>query len=173
MKKSLLGAAFVLALVTIANAAYVTVPAYLKKSEDTRNDKVALVAHMRWGVDPTTLILDLLSVSPTASMADVDRSVFDTADALSGRSFASVQLAYRGFSKFQMDGAYFKKLGEERSYQNPVYTIRTLPENMKDMNGLPAFQTWTGGMLGVMTKQMEDHNNLHHRWYIADIMKSR
>ncbi|RCS20958.1 hypothetical protein DUT91_25205 [Phyllobacterium salinisoli] len=71
-----------------------------------------------------------------------------------------------------MHGAYFNTLGVERNTQNPVYTIRTMPENMMDMEGRPAFSTWTGGLLGVMGKQMEDHQAMHRSWYLDAAVKS-
>ena len=169
LRKVLLWASIVAVAILIINGAYVTIPAYLQKSKDPRNEKVTMVAHLRWGVDPSTLVVDLVNVRSDASMADVDRSMLDIADALKGRTFTAVQLAYRGSGRFQMTGSYFRTIGEERGWQNPVYTFRTMPENMMDMAGKKAFETWTGGVLGVLNKQLEDHNDLHRQWYINAI----
>jgi hypothetical protein len=49
-----------------------------------------------------------------------------------------------------MKGSYFAELGREFSTQNPVYTLRTMPENMFLLDGHPAFETWTGGLLAVL-----------------------
>jgi len=131
-----------------------------------------MFAHLRWGIDPTTVVIDLWDLSPTASMADVDRTMLDMAAALKGRSFTTAQLAYRGTTKFQMRGDYFRQLGEERDWQNPLYTIRTMPSNLLDSSGRSAFETWTGGLLGVMGQQMEDHQSMHRKWYLESMFGS-
>lgn len=169
MAKWLKGGILAIIVIIAANAIYVTIPAYLGKGEDPRNANVTMVAHLRWGVDPTTIVIDLLDVNYATSPADVTRTMLDIAKALKGRSFTTAQMAFRGNAKFQMDGSYFRKLGEEREWQNPVYTIRTLPENLRTPDGRPAFGTWTGGWLGVMGKQMEDHNEMHRLWYIKNL----
>ncbi|MGW6778320.1 hypothetical protein ACWF50_09740 [Brucella pseudogrignonensis] len=166
MKKIFIAIIALFTLLVIGNATYVSIPSWSAKSNDPRNEKVTILAHLRWGIDPTTLVIDVLDIEPTASMMDVDRSLFDIADALKGRSFQHVELAFRGKSKFRMKGTYFRTIGLERNFQNPVYTIRTMAENIQNLNGSPAFSTWTGGLLGVMGRQMEDHNELHQRWYI-------
>lgn len=60
-------------------------------------------------------------------------------------SFKDVTLAHAGEEKFRVDGQYFRTLGTEFGTQNPVYTIRTMPEHMLRLDGSPAFETWTGG----------------------------
>jgi hypothetical protein len=157
------------AAIILGNAAYVTVPSYLAKRHDPRNSKVTMLAHLRWGVDPSTVVIDLLDVDYTAASVDVTRTFFDIAQALKGRTFSTAQLAFRGSARFQMDGRYFKQIGEERDWQNPVYTIRTMPEHLQPLDGGPAFGKWTGGWLGVMNKQLEDSNELHRRWYINNL----
>jgi len=62
-------------------------------------------------------------------------------------------------------------LGKEYSWQNPVYTIRTFPENLINLDGSMAYPEWTGGWLRVTGKQMEDFNNFHKKWYLEDILK--
>lgn len=152
-----------------ANVFLVTWPALERLSADPRNAKVTVVPHLRWGVDPSTLAVDLWSVDGEASMADVDRCLLDIAAALKDRDFTRVQLAHRASVRFQMTGDYFKTLGREREWQNPVYTIRTMPENMQTPDGLPAFGRWEGGWLGVVGKQMDDHKTFHLRWYFNDM----
>lgn len=172
MKRILIGAIAAVAVAIAANGILVTWPALRAKADDPRNSSVSLYAHYEWGVNPTTLVLNLWNISPTASMADVDRVLLDTAEAFKDRSFSKVQLAFRGRTRFQLDGSYFRQIGDERAWQNPVYTIRTMAENTEDPDGRPAFGTWTGGWLGVINKQMEDHHEMHRRWYINDLARS-
>lgn len=172
MKKLLIGIAAAAVLIIAANGVLVTWPALHAKAADPRNGSVSLYAHYGWGVNPTALVLDIWDISSTASMADVDRVLLDTAAAFKDRSFAKVQLAFRGHIRFQFEGSYFRQLGEERAWQNPVYTVRTIAENVLDLSGRAAFGTWTGGFIGVVGKQMEDHHEMHRRWYINDLASS-
>lgn len=169
MKKLLIAAVIVIVAAVAANGLFVTWPALRAKAADPRNSSVTLYTHYAWGVNPSNLVLDLWNVTPTASIADVDRVLLDTAEAFKDHSFSKVQLAFRGQARFQFEGKYFRQLGAERTWQNPIYTIRTMAENIENPNGRPAFETWTGGLLGVVGRQMEDHNAMHRRWYINDL----
>ena len=138
-------------------------------SGDPRNKGVSVSVHYENYIDPSTLIYDLRDVSGPNSKMDVFRVFLQFADKLKDRKFDTVILSFRGKQKFKMSGAYFQQLGREYGYQNPVHTLNHLPENLKDMDGTPAFGTWTGGWLGVMQKQMEDFNEFHDKWYLNDM----
>lgn len=166
MRRIMAAAGLVVAGVVAFNGLMVTWPALSKKQADPRNERVTLYSYYQWGVDPTTVVVDLWAISPTAGMADVDRVLFDTAAALQDGSYTSVKLSYRGRERFQLHGDYFRQIGRERDWQNPVYVMRTMPENLRDPAGQRAFDRWTGGWLGVMSKQLEDHNEFHRQWYI-------
>ncbi len=163
------GIAAAVVLVAGANAIFVTWPAHSAQSADARNAKVQLFAYYQFGLNPGTIVLDLWNVESGASMADVDRTLLDTAQALTNRHPNRVLLAYRGRSRFEMDGDYFNTLGKERDWQNPIYTIRTMAENMRTLDHRKAFDSWTGGILGVVNAQMEDHATFHKRWYINEL----
>lgn len=170
MRKTIVILLLVVSSAAAANLFWVTLPSFERLSADPRNAKVTIVPYLRWGVDPSTLVVDLWTIDGEASMADVDRCLLDIAAALKDRSFTSVELAHRTSVRFRMTGSYFKTLGTERDWQNPVYTMRTMPENMRTPEGMPAFGQWTGGMLGVLNKQMEDHQTLHRRWWLDDMI---
>ncbi len=102
-------------------------------------------------------------------MLDVSRVLFSFASNLKDRELDRVVLAYRGKPKFYLDGNAFNTIGREYGVQNPIYTLRTLPENVKRMDGSPAFDTWTGGWIGVLGRQMEDLNRFHHQWWLDNV----
>lgn len=133
---------------------------------DSRNKGLEMRAH--WGnyVSPATLVIDMRNVSGENSPADVFRVLLHYAEAMKERDYESVELAFRGSTKFILKGSYFKTLGAELGRQNPMYTLRTFPENLFRANGQQAFGTWTGGLLGVLGKQIEDFNAFHKEWYI-------
>lgn len=63
-------------------------------------------------------------------------------------------------------------MGVEYGTQNPVYTMRTFPENLYRPDGTAAFGTWTGGLFGVLGKQMEDFIEFHKQWYVNELAKT-
>jgi hypothetical protein len=164
-QKAALIAGVIVAVLAIYNG-IVAVPVVLARQDESG---VTMVAYRRWLIDPTTAVVDLWRVDGSATMAEVDRNLFEAAQALKGQSFKNVQLAYRGQGRFLLDGAEFETIGNELSFQNPVYTIRTLPEHISKLDGTPAFGTYEGGFLGVLGAQMRDHSQLHWSWYLASI----
>jgi len=138
---------------------------------DPRNEGIKVTVHFGTYVNPLKLIYNLKSVSATNSMADVFRVFLQFAEKMSSKDFKEVVLAYKGRAKFKIDGAYFQKLGKEYSWQNPVYTMRTFPENLKNLDGAQAYGQWTGGLFGVLKEQMEDFNDFHRKWYFNDMPK--
>ncbi len=137
---------------------------------DPRNSGIAVSVQYR--ANPPALFYDLRAVAPTNSMADVFRVFLQFAQTEKSREFESVELAYRGQPRFMISGKYFKQLGEEFGTQNPVYTIRTFTENLLRPDGSRAYPTWTGGLIGVAGKQIEDFNDFHRQWWLLDFSAS-
>lgn len=161
-----------IAVVAVANYTFLQRHVTAVLDSDPRNNGIEVVAHYELYILPSVLVFDLRVVSPTNSPADVFRILLQFAQAQKERSFSLVKLAHRGTEKFYLKGDYFQRLGQEYGEQNPVYTMRTFPENVYRTDGTPAFGTWTGGLLGVLTKQMGDFGDFHKQWYIADLAKS-
>jgi hypothetical protein len=51
-----------------------------------------------------------------------------------------------------------------------VYTLRTLPEKLRRPDGSPAYRAWTGGLLGVMARQMQDLTGFCRAWFVRDVL---
>lgn len=130
---------------------------------DSRNAGMKFKLH----TERELLVLDLVEAS-NVSPADGFRALLTMAEALREESFARVYLARSGDQRFSIAGTYFHELGEERKNgQTPVYLTRTFPEHVaKAPEGSPAFETWTGGFLGVTTRQLEDFNEFSRRWMV-------
>lgn len=152
------------------NWALIQRPVSTRLATDPRNAKVTTYAYARWGIDPTTLVFDIHAINGEASMTDVSRVLLQAASALKDTAFQRVHLAYRGEARFMLEGAYFQRLGREYGTENPLYTIRTMPENVYSIEGARVFDTWTGGVLGVMGKQLEEVNQFHRRWYMDSML---
>jgi len=139
--------------------------------DDPRNNGVEVSVHYSNYVNSSILIYDLKSISKTNSMADVFRVFLQFSEKVQSKKFDVVELSFMGKTKFKIKGDYFQTLGKEYSWQNPIYTIRTFPKNLINLDGSMAYPEWTGGWLGVAEKQMEDFNDFHKKWYLEDIAK--
>lgn len=138
-------------------------------SDDIRNHGVEVKAHYKGFVDSSVLVFDLQDVSGSSSRADVFRVFLQYADKMQDEYFDEVELAFRGETRFKIDGYYFRTLGREYGTQNVMYTIRTFPENLKLPYGTSAYSTWSGGVLGVLKEQIDDFNDFHDKWYMNEL----
>jgi hypothetical protein len=136
---------------------------------DGRDAGISISVHYEDYILPNSLVYDIRDVPLDKAPMDVTRVLLQYAAAVKDKSFDSILLEYRGRPKFRLKGDYFHTLGIEYGSQNPVYTLRTLPENVLTPAGLPAFGTWTGGWIGVLAKQMEDLSEFHKQWFISDM----
>lgn len=172
-RATLIGLAIVVALaVTVFTVNYVQLQAPMNSvaDSDPRNEGVDVRVHYGSYVNPSVLVYDLRNVSGDKSRLDVMRVLLQYAEHVQDKEFETVELAYRGDTRFKLDGSYFQTLGQEYELQNPVYTLRTFPENVMRPDGSSAFGSWTGGLLGVVGEQMDDLNRFNDEWYLNDVL---
>lgn len=136
--------------------------------EDPRNKGVSVWVHYKWFINPTELKYDLRSITGENSSLDVNRVMLQFAEKIKDKQFNKVYLSFKGKDKFYFKGDYYQNLGKEYELQNPVYTLRTLPENIYTLRGEHAYGTWEGGFIGVLGKQMEDLNTFSKDWFLDD-----
>ena len=137
-------------------------------ADDPRNGGIVVAAHYGGRISVSVLTFDLKKVPGYRSPVDVFRTFLQFAHRMRDREFEKVELCFRGKVKFFISGSDFRELGAQYSRQNPVYTVRTFPEKLKNPDGSRAFPGWTGGALGVAMRQMQDFKEFHRRWYISD-----
>lgn len=145
-------------------------PARSALSEDIRNQSAEVAVYHRWGISPKEIVFDLRRVSGTVSRADVTRMLFQVAEAFENREYDWVILAYKGEARLKIRGSHFQEIGHEVSFQNPIYLMRKLPQNVYELDGSPAFSSYTGGWLGVLGAEMDDLNELHDRWWLDEAL---
>ena len=176
MKRSIVLPVLLLVLILVAvwawNHSAVQGPLQDVLSGDPRNKGIEASSHFGSYVDSRLLIFDIKAVDAEKSPADVFRVLLQFAEAVRGRHFDKVVLAHRGKAKFQLEGSYFRQLGEEYSTQNPIFTMRTFPEHLVRPDGTKAFGGWTGGLLGVVKEQLDDFGEFHRQWYVDDMVAS-
>ncbi|WP_419256041.1 hypothetical protein ACN2C6_19220 (plasmid) [Caulobacter sp. ErkDOM-YI] len=154
-------AALILALVYNG---LIAAPVAAGLAKDERNKGLTLVAYRTNGFQPREITLDLWSAEEKAPI-DLFRALFQASEALGERKFSQVRLARLGHVVFVLSGEDFSALGQAYGQgENPIYLVRTLPEKLQTVSGAPAFDTWTGGWLGVLGKQMEDSNTFAQAW---------
>ncbi len=156
--------------VLLYNAVAVEKPLDRVLIADPRNQSVKARAHYDGWIDFNTVVFDISDVSPNASRIDVFRCFIQYAEAMKTQRFKRVVLAARGKKKFWMEGEYFQQLGQEYQAQNPMYTIRTFPTHVTTMDGSRPFSEYTGGILSVLAKEMEQFTEFHDRWYVNDFV---
>lgn len=135
-------------------------------NRDTRNTDagISISAHYAYYVDPTMIVFDVRDFKK-ASCLDMLRVLFSFAGEMRGHRYSRVVLEHNGAAKFFLVGSYFQTLGDGYAGgENPMYLIRTLPENVYFTSGNAAYGHWTGGWLGVLGKQMEDVNTFCGQW---------
>jgi hypothetical protein len=138
---------------------------------DKRNEGIKVFVHYKWFVNPTELKYDLRNISGKTSALDVNRVMFQFSEKIKDKKFNKVYLSYRGDDKLYLEGDYFQNMGKEYKFQNPIYTLRTLPENVYTLDGQHKYGVWEGGLFGVASKQMEDLNSFTQDWYLSDYVK--
>ena len=145
-------------------------PTTSKIKEDSRNDGISIEIHYKYYVLLNTLVFDLKSISPDKAATDVFRVFLQSASCLKNKRVHKVELCFKGTPKFTITGEYFNTLGNEFGEQNPIYTMRTFPENLFKTNGEAAYSKWSGGMLGVLGQQMDDFNDFNKKWYLEEMV---
>ncbi|MCE6958065.1 hypothetical protein LAZ40_03215 [Cereibacter sphaeroides] len=167
--KTLAGMALALAALAGVSIVRVTLPAL---SAVEGHADVTAIGYYRWGVTPDRIVFDLWKAGPEASAASVLGAFFDFAQEMKDRRFEEVLLAWRGDVRFRLDGDDFREIGVERDWQNPVYVVRTFPEKLRTPEGRPAFESWSGGLIGVLGAQMDDVNSFADAWFRKDVLES-
>ena len=123
--------ALVLAVgVGVANYALVHSDMRAAIDGDPRNTGLVVYGYHEKFIVPANIVIDLRDVSGENSPADVFRLLLQFAERQKTKSYGQVVLSFRGEPRFILKGDYFKTLGQEYGAQNPVYTMRTMPENL-------------------------------------------
>lgn len=140
-------------------------------NEDPRNIGINVCVHLKYYMMPNKLVYDIRKIAPEASRLDVFRAFLQSASALQEKDFNTVFLSSQGNHKFFIEGVYFKELGKEYELQNPIYTSRMFPENLFSLLGEKAYSEWSGGLLGVVTAQMDDFLDACDEWFFNDFIE--
>lgn len=162
---------FILIAIYSYNYVSLQMPSNNITSEDSRNQGINFETHYEYYVNTSTLIFNLKNIPLDKAPADIFRTFLQTSSALKDKNFKEIKLAYKGKVKFILKGNYFSTLGNEFGTQNPMYTIRTIPQNLYSLDGTSVYSEWSGGMLGVLGKQMDDFNDFMKEWCLNELIE--
>jgi hypothetical protein len=166
------GIAIVVIGVYLFNYLQIIQPVNNRLSKDGRNSGVDIEVRYNTYVLPSSLVINLAGVTGDKSQVDVFRVLLQVSEALKEKDFTEVLLESKGEVKFKLPGSYFKELGQGYEKQNPMYTVRTFPENVLNVDGANAYGRVTGGLFGVFAKQMDDFKDFSEKWYLNDLKVS-
>lgn len=158
----------ILACALIAGTSYARIQVGADKA--ARQNDITVAAYYRFGVIPDSIVYDLWQVGGKESPASIMGSFMRFAQEMKDREFREIHMAWRGQSRFILDGDDFAEIGRDLDRQNPLYTLRTFPQKLRKPDGTKAFSTWTGGLIGVTGAQMNDMNDMAHQWYLDEIL---
>ncbi len=135
---------------------------------ESRNNLVHARAHFDGWVDTKTVVFDLTDVADNSSSLDIFRVFLQYAKEQKEQRFERIVLAAYGRKKLALPGAYFQQLGQEYDSQNLMYTIRTFPHHLLDMQGRKPFPEYEGGLFAVLGEEMKQFAEFNERWFLND-----
>jgi hypothetical protein len=169
--KLILTVIFILIAIYSYNYVSLQIPSNNITNEDSRNKGISFETHYEYYVNTSSLIFNLKKIPLDKAPADIFRTFLQTSSALKDKNFKEIKLAYKGKVKFILKGNYFSTLGNEFGTQNPMHTIRTFPQNLYNIDGTLEYSEWTGGMFGVLGKQMDDFNDFMKEWWLNELIE--
>src|SRR5438132_7280569 len=84
-------------------------------------------AHYEYWVVPGVVVYDLRDLSFRQTPIDVHTAFLEFAKRMRAAKVKRVELSYRGTTKFNIDGAAFRRLGDEYGTSNVDYVLYTFP----------------------------------------------
>ncbi|MCE9552053.1 MAG: hypothetical protein K8T91_01585 [Planctomycetes bacterium] len=79
-------------------------------------------------------------------------------------SSTRIILAHNGQQKFYISNSDLKRLSESYAGGGRPWAFNNLPERLRTMSGSQAYESWSGGWLGVLQKQTQDLNDFITMW---------
>lgn len=162
---------FLIGLIFSFNYFMLQNPLNKELKKDERNEGINIGVHYKYYILTNELVYDIKSIKEDKAPLDMFRVFLTSAKYFKEKTFNKVELASRSNSKFYITGEYYKLLGIEFEEQNPIYTLRTFPENVYLLDGTKAYEEWSGGLFAVLKSQMEDVMDFNKKWYIDDFSK--
>ena len=119
-------------------------------------------AHYKYWIVPGVVVYDLDSIAVDQTPIDVHTAFLEFAKKLKDKRYSKVELSFKGHTKFSIDGASFRRLGDEYAKKNFDFVLYKLPHLLHAEDGAK-----------VPDKTASDRDALlqfHRQWYGNDTM---
>ena len=94
-------------------------------------------AHYQYWVVPGVVVYDLKELSFRQTPIDVHTAFLEFAKKLRDKKYSRVELSYRGTTKFSIDGASFRQLGNEYAKRNFEFVLYDFPRLFRRESTVP------------------------------------
>jgi hypothetical protein len=131
---------------------------------DDRNGGISVRAHWRWYVDPTVLVYDLREMPAGATGVDALRPFLQFAYKQKDRQFSRVDLAWRGATRYSINGSDFAELGRQYAHRSPVDTMVVMPGLVRRPDGAKAFPAHAGSFAEQNSQLLVDFTTFVNTW---------
>jgi predicted nucleic acid-binding Zn ribbon protein len=118
-------------------------------------------AHYEYWIVPGVVVYDLRDLSVRQTPIDVHTAFLEFAQKLRDRKFTRVQLSYRGNTRFEIDGASFRQLGNEYAKRNFDYVLYKFPQ---------LFQPTQPSQINKTDSARDALVQFHREWYGRDLL---
>ncbi len=115
-------------------------------------------AHYEYWIVPGVVVYDLRELSFRQTPIDVHTAFLEFAKKLRARRYNRVELSYRGTAKFEIEGAAFRRLGEEYAKRNFDYVLYTFPRLFHAVGHAPS----------ASASERDALVQFHRQWYGQD-----
>ena len=92
-------------------------------------------AHYQYYIVPGVVVYDLETLSVRQTPIDVHTAFLEFAKKMREKRYSRVELSWKGTTKFSIDGASFRKLGEEYAKRNFDYVLYQFPRQLTPSPG--------------------------------------
>ncbi|HVR40894.1 MAG TPA: hypothetical protein VMU84_17515, partial [Thermoanaerobaculia bacterium] len=92
-------------------------------------------AHYQYWIVPGVVVYDLRELSVRQTPIDVQTAFLEFAKRLRAKKYDRIELSYRGTTKFSIDGASFRRLGDEFHKGNLDYVLYSFPRLFRAEDG--------------------------------------
>jgi hypothetical protein len=141
-----------------ANAVLLQQPMNEVLKENSAFRGMDVSAHYEYYVVPGVVVYDLRSVSVKQTPIDVHTAFLEFAKKLKEKRYSRVELSYRGVEKFSIDGASFRRLGNEYAKRNFAFVLTQFASLFHSSTGKPMPASRDGQLL----------RQFHRQWYGDD-----
>lgn len=123
---------------------------------------MSVSAHYQYYVIPGVVVYDIEGLSVRQTPIDVHTAFLEFAKKLKAKRYSRVELSYKGTTKYSIDGASFKKLGEEYAKRNFDWVLYSFARLVRPEDGTQPLDDSVSDRDALL--------DFHRQWYGQDAM---